>query len=259
MTINFPQPPKFLTFERLIWCICIIGFILLYFKECRRGATWQKKLADKENQRQKEVDSMQHAFDLEWSDSFKREYAWYDSMEAYKADAEVLRYERNESWAALGRTKQEADKLVKKIQELNGADSIACLELTHSYLKAADQVVFYKRKSDTLISKLDTTGKYKDKIIANAVARADSAKAANDKTYIAYTNLKSSFDRLSPHGSVWAGVDATVLPGMILAGSQFAYQTKKGTQYNIGIGLDSKDVQYYVRAGILWKISFRRK
>lgn len=253
MTINFPKPPKFLT------SIILIVVIALLSKECGRSSGLEQKLADKEDQRQREQDSMQHAFDMEWEESVKREYAWYDSMEVYKAESEVLRYERDQSWAALGKSKKEADKLIGKIQELNGADSIACMELTYSYLKAADQVVFYKAKTDTLIRKLDTAGKYKDRLIANAVARADSAKAANDKTYIAYTILKSSFDRLRPHGSVWVGGDATVLPGMILAGSQFAYQSKKGSQYILAFGLDSKDVQYYVRAGVLWKISFRRK
>lgn len=258
MTINFPERPKWLTFERLAMWLIIIVLAVWLFRSCGSRTTWEQKLAEKEAQRKKEVDSIQDRFIKYQGYAFREINKWADSAERLLSEVDVLRYERNEAWKALGVNKEEADKLIARIINSQGKDSTDCLELTVKYTEAAGQVVAYKNKSDDLIKKLDTAGSFKDKIITQQKKSIEDAIATNVFINNQYQELYKSFGKLKPRNSVWFGVETTVMPGMILAGPQFAYQTKKGTQYQIGVGLDSKDVNYYVRAGLVWKISFRK-
>lgn len=258
MTINFPQRPKWLTFERLAMWLIIIVLAFWIFRSCGDKNTWQQKLADKEAQRKKEVDSVQKEFQYHYILAVNAIEKMKDSAEALLSEVEVLRYERNEAWKGLGVNKEEADKLIARIKNSQGKDTADCLELTEKYTAAAGQVVAYKNKSDLLIAKLDTAGSFKDKIIAQQKKSIDDAIATNVFINNQYQGLYESFGKLKPRNSVWFGVETTVMPGLILAGPQFAYQTKKGTQYQLSVGLDSKDVNYYVRAGLIWKISFRK-
>lgn len=239
--------------------LVIVVLVILWARSCSDRKTWEQKLAEKELQRAKEVDSIQKVLDFEIDEALKREFVWRDSAESNLAASEVYRYERDRGWEALGQSKTQADKLIAKIRELNGYDSSGCLELANNYEQATSQVYYFKNKSDLLVKKLDTAGSYQRLIINSIAASRDSALKANKATYEAYVGLKGSFDRLKPHGSVWGGASATVLPNMFLAGIEGAYQNKKGTQYQIGVGLDSRNVDYYVRATILWKVSFRKK
>lgn len=258
MTINFPQRPKWLTFERLAMWLIIIVLAFWIFRSCGDKTTWQQKLADTEAQRKKDVDSVQQSFSTRYAMAVSAVQYWQDSAGALLAEVDVLRYERNEAWKSLGVNKEQADKLIARIKNSQGKDTADCLELTVKYTEAAGQVVAYKNKSDLLIAKLDTAGSFKDKIIAQQKKSIDDAIATNVFINNQYQGLYESFGKLKPRNSVWFGVETTVMPGLILAGPQFAYQTKKGTQYQLSVGLDSKDVNYYVRAGLTWKISFRK-
>lgn len=258
MTINFPQRPKWLTFERLAMWLIVIVLAIWIFRSCGDKTTWQQKLADKEAQRKKEVDSVQDRFVEYQGYAFREISKWVDSSESLLAENVVLRYERDQAWVGLEKNKIAADKLIASIKGSDGKDSAACLELAEKYTYAAGQVVAYKNKSDLLIAKLDTAGSFKDKIINQQKKAIDNAIATNVYLNNQYNGLYESFGKLKPRNSVWFGVETTVMPGLILAGPQFAYQTKKGTQYQLSVGLDSKDVNYYVRAGLTWKISFRK-
>lgn len=239
--------------------IAVIVLAILLFRSCKGRTTWEQKLAEKELQRAKEVDSLQKVLDDEIDEALKREFVWRDSAESNLAASEIYRYERDRGWEALGQSKTQADKLIAKIRELNGYDSSGCLELANNYEQATSQVYYFKNKSDLLVKKLDTAGSYQRLIINSIAASRDSALKANKATYEAYVGLKGSFDRLKPHSSLWIGADVTVLPSVILAGPHVMYQTKRNTAYTLGIGLDSRDVNYYVRAGVSWKVSFRKK
>lgn len=252
--LNSQKKHNWFTF---ILVLSVIVLAVLLFRSCGQRKTWEQKLADKEDARQKAVDSTQAKANRDLDDAMKSVFFWRDSAETNLAEAVVLRYERDQSWKALGQSKQEADKLIGKIRELNGADSADCLELANNYEKAAEQVIFYKGKSDLLVKRLDTAGHFKDKIISKLQEAVDTTKSAKDKIYNDYTFLKGSFDRLSPHWSGWIGAETTVLNDRVLAGMQAAYQSKKGTQIIAKVGLDSKDVKPWGGIGILWKISFR--
>lgn len=253
--MTVPKP----TFRDLILVIAIAVLVIVLWRGCGERKTWEQKVVEKEEARKESVDSANRALLQHRVESMNAISQWQNIADANETEATVLRYERDRSWEALAKSKKDADKLITKIRELNGADSLDCLELADRFVDASGQVVFYKNKSDELVAKLDTAGSYKDLIIKEERELKKHALEVGYETAQAYSALHASFERLSPHSSVWGGFETTVTPGAILAGPTVAFQTAKGTQYQLGLGLDSKDVQYYVSGKILWKISFRKK
>lgn len=258
MTINFPSHPHWLTFERVILYGGIIVIIILWQRSCNRGSTWQQKLADTEDARIKSIDSAAKVSQRIQQQGESRISSLNDKLDSVVGENEVLKYERNEAWKGISFNKSKADEAIKKLREVGGNDSTACLELADKVEKAGEQLAYYEGLNTSLIENFETIGKGKDSIISEERRLKKNALELGKQTADAYSALHSSFKRLSPHNSVWLGADVTVVPNMLLAGPQAAFQTKKGTQYQLGVGLDSRDMQYYIRAGILWKISFRK-
>lgn len=253
--MTIPKP----TFRDLILLISLAVVVIVLWRGCGERKTWEQKVVEKEEARKKAVDSMQRALaDTVEAKEAKVKY-WQDSAEVNLADATVYRYERNEAWRGLERNKKESDRLIANIRNSQGKDTADCLELTEKYVDAAGQVVKYKTKSDQLVNKLDSARIYTDSALAEQKRLTQSALNTGHEVAKAYSSLHAQFDRLKPHASVWGGFETTFSPGAILAGPTVAFQTAKGTQYQLGLGLDSKDVQYYVSGKILWKISFRKK
>lgn len=258
MIINFPQPPKWLTFERLALWLIILLLAIWILRSCGDRNTWQQKLADKEAQRKRDVDSVQGRFAAYHNSAMDAIQYWQDSAESLLAEVTVLRYERDQAWVGLEKNKIAADKLIANIKNSQGKDSADCLELANKYTEAAGQVIIYKNKSDNLIKRLDTAGSYKDKIITRLGSLVNEAVATQDYVKKQYDTLYQSFGKLKPRNSWWIGMDATVAPNVLMAGPQISFETKKGARYTLAGGLDSKNVRYYVRGELAWKISFRK-
>lgn len=237
----------------------IVVFVLLWRSGCLPKNVHEEARFEREQALMNTIDSSQKAIKEHEQLSAQRVQGLQDSLDAKESDAEVYRYERDEAWAALGNTKKSADLLVEKIRELNGADSIACLELAKKYESTSKYLEKYKDRTDTLILKLDTVSAYKDSIIKEERELKKHALETGYATAEAYSALHASFKRLSPHASVWAGVEGSYSPFNQTVGGLVAFQTKKGTQYGLGVGMDSKNVGYYIKGQLIWKISFRKK
>jgi hypothetical protein len=256
---NPPKPPAWVRFKDYFLVLLLLVAIILLFRECGKRTTWEEKAIAEAEAGQRKVDSLQKAL----ADTVKAKEArvkyWQDSAEVNLADATVYRYERDEAWKGLERNKKDADKLIANIRNSQGKDTADCLELTEKYVDAAGQVVKYKAKSDQLVNKLDSARIYTDSALAEQKRLTQSALNTGHEVAKAYSSLHAQFDRIKPHASVWGGFETTVTPGSVLAGPTAAFQTKRGMQYQLGAGLDSRDVQYYVSGKILWKISFKKK
>lgn len=254
-----PKPPAWVRFKDYFLVILLLAALIFLFRECGKRRTWEDKAIAEAEAGVKKVDSLQKVLADTVEAKEAKVRSWQDSAEVNLADATVFRYERDQAWKGLERNKKEADKLIANIRNSQGKDTADCLELTEKYVDAAGQVVKYKAKSDQLVNKLDSARIYTDSALSEQKRLTQSALNTGHEVAKAYSALHAQFDQLKPHASVWAGFETIFSPGALLAGPTAAFQTKQGTQYQIAVGLDSRDVQYYIGGKILWKISFRKK
>lgn len=248
------------TFTHLLLLIAIGIIVIGSWKGCGDKNTFQQALLKKEKQRKEVVDSIQSKFALFVDASNKQIQQLRDSNESLLAETTVLRYERDQAWVGLGKNKKLADDLIARIKSNQGKDSADCLELTEKYTEAAGQVVAYKIKSDQLIAKLDTTGRYKDEIIKVQKTIIDTAIATNKKTKANYDSLYASFMRIAPSASFSGGFTALGNKINPISGAGIAGLFTQKNGNSIGVNaLMMRDANVYFQGTYVWRFSLRKK
>lgn len=253
--MTIPKP----TFRDVLLMICIGIIIIWFWKGCRDKKTWEQAIIEKEAARKRSIDSSFVIMNKVEAEARQKIQMWQDSAEANYAEATVVRYERDQSWAALARSKKETDKLIGKIKEMNGANSLDCLELADRYVDASGQVIFYKNKSDELVAKLDTAGKYKDEIIKEQKALTDKAIAVNMRSRAAYDSLYASFKRIGNHAKFSGGFTAMGNKTNPISGAGIGglFTQRNGNSIAIDAFM-MRNANIYFQGTYYWRFSLRK-
>jgi hypothetical protein len=252
MTIRKPT----INFKDFFYWILLITLAILLFKQCPKkpisiaviNETEKKRLLDSsENVRAKQADSLTKIIT-------QRE----DRADSILGESTVFEYERNQAWGVIKQRDDTIKSLASKVFIDNGSNAADCVELA---IQSKFQSQKIREQEDLTVKLLDDlylVAKIKDSTIFDERRIKDAALKQGLKTATAYSELFAKYKRLQPRASVWIGPEMQLSPSYQTVGGQIMYATKKGTGWQVGAGLTT-DANYYLKVGLLFKISMRKQ
>lgn len=253
MTIPKPR----ITFERLFYQILIITVLILLFKQCTKQPP-SASLAI-ETEKKKAIDSSNKVL-LSYKDSVTKVIAQRDDrIDSIEGEAEVYRYERNTGWATIKDRDNVILSLSSKVLDENGKDTTDCIEIAKQSQLQSKRLQEQEGITVKLLDDLHLLAKVKDSTLQDQIRIKDAALKQGLKTATAYSELFAKFEKVKEgSSSVWVGPEMQLSPSYQTVGGQIMYATKKGTGWQFGAGITT-DANYYIKMGLLFKISLRKK
>lgn len=254
MSIIIPKPK--IIFERLFYWIIIITVSILSFKACNKKSPSQSLVI--ETEKKKAIDSSQKIL-FKVTDSLTKVIAQREDMaDSILGEATVFEYERNQAWGVIKDRDNMINSLSSKILDEHGTNDTDCIELAKKSQIQSKQLEYQEGITVKLLDDLHLLSRTKDSIISDEHRIGEAAIKQGWETANAYSELFAKFKKIQPKSSVWIGPEMQLSPSYQTVGGQIMYASKGGTGWQFGAGITT-EANYYLKAGLLFKISLRKK
>lgn len=252
--MTIPKPP--ITFEKLVYYAIIITLAIMWFKSCTKKPPSPQVAM--ETAKKQVIDSSQKVL-VKVTDSLTKVIAQRDDrIDSIEGEAEVYKYERNQGWQTIKDQDNMIQSLASKVLDEHGTDTGDCVELAKKYQIQSKELNKQEGVTVKLLDDLHLISKVKDSTISDERRIKDAALQQGLKTATAYSQLFAKYEDVSKgHSSVWIGPEMQLSPSYQTVGGQIMYASKGGTGWLFGAGLTT-EANYYLKAGLLFKISLRK-